>query len=199
VRIFRRGDAASTLDLLVAGLGNPGPRHERDRHNVGWMVIDELARRHDASFRSKFNGRVADVRIDGRRVALLKPETYMNESGRSISAAQRFYKTPTEAVLVLHDDVDLELGRFQARVGGGLAGHNGLRSIAQSLGDPGFLRLRIGVGRPGRGDPRDVADFVLAPFDPHEDRDAVVTRAADAVETLLNEGLEETQRRFNER
>jgi PTH1 family peptidyl-tRNA hydrolase len=199
VRIFRRGETASTLDLLVAGLGNPGPRHERDRHNVGWMVIDELARRHDASFRSKFNGRVADVRVDGRRVALLKPETYMNESGRSISAAQRFYKTPTEAVLVLHDDVDLEVGRFQARVGGGLAGHNGLRSIAQSLGDPGFLRLRIGVGRPGRGDPRDVADFVLAPFDPHEDRDAVVTRAADAVETLLNEGLEETQRRFNER
>jgi peptidyl-tRNA hydrolase, PTH1 family len=199
VRIFRRGETASTLDLLVAGLGNPGPRHERDRHNVGWMVIDELARRHDASFRSKFNGRVADVRVDDRRVALLKPETYMNESGRSISAAQRFYKTPTEAVLVLHDDVDLEFGRFQARVGGGLAGHNGLRSIAQSLGDPGFLRLRIGVGRPGRGDPRDVADFVLAPFDLHEDRDAVVTRAADAVETLLNEGLEETQRRFNER
>ena len=199
MRIFRRGEPASTLDLLVAGLGNPSPRHERDRHNVGWMVIDELARRHDASFRSKFNGRVADVRVDGRRVALLKPETYMNESGRSISAAQRFYKTPTEAVLVLHDDVDLEFGRFQARAGGGLAGHNGLRSIAQSLGDPGFLRLRIGVGRPGRGDPRDVADFVLAPFDPHEDRDAVVTRAADAVETLLNEGLEETQRRFNER
>jgi len=199
VRIFRRGDAASTLDLLVAGLGNPGPRHERDRHNVGWMVIDELARRHDASFRSKFNGRVADVRIDGRRVALLKPETYMNESGRSISAAQRFYKTPTGAVLVLHDDVDLEFGRFQARAGGGFAGHNGLRSIAQSLGDPGFVRLRIGVGRPGRGDPRDVADFVLAPFDLHEDRDTVVTRAADAVETLVIEGLEETQRRFNER
>ena len=199
MRIFRRGEPASTLDVLVAGLGNPSPRHERDRHNVGWMVIDELARRYDASFRSKFNGRVADVRIDGRRVALLKPETYMNESGRSISAAQRFYKTPTEAVLVLHDDVDLEFGRFQARAGGGLAGHNGLRSIAQSLGDPGFLRLRIGVGRPGRGDPRDVADFVLAPFDLHEDRDAVVTRAADAVEILLNEGLEETQRRFNER
>ena len=199
MRLFRRGVSASTLELLVAGLGNPGPRHERDRHNVGWMVIDELARRHDASFRSKFNGRVADVRVDGRRVALLKPETYMNESGRSILAAQRFYKTPTEAVLVLHDDVDLEFGRFQARAGGGLAGHNGLRSIAQSLGDPGFLRLRIGVGRPGRGDPRDVADFVLAPFDLHEDRDAVVTRAADAVEILLNEGLEETQRRFNER
>ena len=199
MRLFRRGESASTLDLLVAGLGNPGPRHERDRHNVGSMVIDELARRHDLSFRSKFNGRVANVRIDDRRVALLKPETYMNESGRSISAATRFYKSPIDAVLVVHDDVDLDFGRFQARAGGGLAGHNGLRSIAQALGDPGFLRLRIGVGRPGRGDPRDVADFVLAPFDVHEDRDAVVTRAAEAVETVVVEGLEEAQRRFNER
>jgi len=199
VRLFRRGESASTLDLLVAGLGNPGPRHARDRHNVGWMVVDELARRHDASFKSKFNGRLADVRIDDHRVALLKPETYMNESGRSISAAMRFYKSPIDAVLVIHDDVDLEFGRLQARAGGGLAGHNGLRSISQALGDPGFLRLRIGVGRPGRGDPRDVADFVLAPFDLHEDADALVTRAGDAVESVLGEGLEETQRRFNER
>jgi len=199
VRLFRRGESASTLDLLVAGLGNPGPRHAGDRHNVGWMVVDELARRHDASFKSKFNGRLADARLGVHRIALLKPETFMNESGRSISAAMRFYKAPVDAVLVVHDDVDLELGRLQAREGGGLAGHNGLRSIAQALGDPGFIRLRVGVGRPGRGDPRDVADFVLAPFEPHEDRDALVTRAADAVETVVAEGLEETQRRFNER
>jgi PTH1 family peptidyl-tRNA hydrolase len=198
VRLFRRGESASTLDLLVAGLGNPGPRHAHDRHNVGWMVVDELARRHDASFKSKFNGRLADVRIHGRRVALLKPETYMNESGRSISAAMRFYKAPLDAVLVIHDDVDLEFGRLQAREGGGLAGHNGLRSISQALGDPGFLRLRVGVGRPGRGDPRDVADYVLAPFDLHEDSEALVARAADAVESVVGEGLEETQRRFNE-
>jgi PTH1 family peptidyl-tRNA hydrolase len=199
VRLFRRGESASTLDLLVAGLGNPGPRHARDRHNVGWMVVDELARRYDASFKSKFNGRLADVRIDGHRVALLKPETYMNESGRAISAAMRFYKAPIDAVLVIHDDVDLEFGRLQAREGGGLAGHNGLRSISQALGDPGFLRLRMGVGRPGRGDPRDVADFVLAPFDVHEDAEALVARAGDAVESVVGEGLEETQRRFNER
>jgi len=198
VRLFRRGESASTLDLLVAGLGNPGPRHAQDRHNVGWMVVDELATRHGASFKSKFNGRLSDVRIDGRRVALLKPETYMNESGRSISAAMRFYKVPIDAVLVIHDDVDLEFGRLQARAGGGLAGHNGLRSISQALGDPGFLRLRIGVGRPGRGDRRDVADFVLAPFDLHEDADAVVARAGAAVECVVVEGLEETQRRFNE-
>jgi PTH1 family peptidyl-tRNA hydrolase len=197
VRVFRRGEPASTLDLLVAGLGNPGPRHERDRHNVGWMVVDELARRRDASFKSKFSGRVGETRIDDHRLALLKPETYMNESGRSISAAARFYKVASEDVLVVHDDVDLELRRLQARAGGGLAGHNGLRSIAQALGTPDFLRLRIGVGRPGRGDHRDVAAFVLAPFELHEDRDGIVARAADAVEALVVEGIEEAQRRFN--
>ena len=197
MRLFRRGETASTLEFLVAGLGNPGSRHGRDRHNVGWMVADELARRCDASFKSKFNGRLAETRIDGHRVALLKPETYMNESGRSISGAAHFFKLATEAVLVVHDDVDLELGRMQARAGGGLAGHNGLRSIAQALGDADFLRLRIGVGRPGRGDPRDVADFVLSPFEPHEDPDGVVGRAADAVESIVREGLEEAQRRYN--
>jgi PTH1 family peptidyl-tRNA hydrolase len=197
VRLFRRGDSASTLDLLVAGLGNPGREHERDRHNVGWMAVDELARRCDASFKSKFNGRIAETRVAGARVALLKPETYMNESGRSISAAARFFKVPPEGVLVVHDDVDLDVGRLQARLGGGLAGHNGLRSISQALGTQEFLRLRVGVGRPGRGDPRDVADYVLAAFEAHDDRDGVVARAADAVEALLTEGLDEAQRRFN--
>ena len=197
MRLFRRGDSASTLDLLVAGLGNPGKEHERDRHNVGWMVVDELARRCDASFKSKFSGRVSETRVAGVRVALLKPETYMNESGRSISAAAHYFKIPPESVLVVHDDVDLDVGRLQVRLGGGLAGHNGLRSIAQALATQEFLRLRVGVGRPGRGDPRDVADYVLAPFEAHDDRDGVVTRAADAAESLLTEGLDEAQRRFN--
>ena len=197
MRLFRRGASASTLDLLVAGLGNPGREHERDRHNVGWMVVDELARRCDASFKSKFNGRVSETRIAGSRVALLKPETYMNESGRSIAAAARFFKVAPEEIVVVHDDVDLDVGRLQARLGGGLAGHNGLRSIAQALGTRDFSRLRIGVGRPGRGDPRDVADYVLAPFDAHDDRDGMVARAADAVEILVVDGLDEAQRRFN--
>jgi len=197
VRLFRRGDGASTLDLLVAGLGNPGRRYERDRHNVGWMVVDELARRGDVSFKSKFSGRLGEMRLDDHRLALLKPETFMNESGRSIAAAARFYKVPTEGVLVVHDEVDLEHGRLQARAGGGLAGHNGLRSISQMLGGPGFLRLRVGVGRPQRGDPRDVADFVLSPFEPHDDHEALVRRAADAVELVVRDGLEEAQRVFN--
>jgi peptidyl-tRNA hydrolase, PTH1 family len=197
VRLRRRGEEASTLDLLVAGLGNPGREYERTRHNVGWLVADELARRHGGSFRSKFSGKVAELRAHERRLALLKPETYMNESGRSVGAAARFFKTPPEAVLLVHDDVDLEEGRLQARLGGGLAGHNGLRSIAQHLGTNEFLRLRIGVGRPERGDPRPVADYVLSPFPPEVDVDALVARAADAVEALAAEGLEATQRRFN--
>ena len=195
--LFRRGESASTLDLLVVGLGNPGRRHERDRHNVGFMVVDELARRHDGSFKSKFSGRVAEVRLDGRRLALLEPDTYMNDSGRSVQPAAAFYKVPLDGLLVVHDEVDLDVGRLQARLGGGLAGHNGLRSIAGRLGSPEFLRLRVGVGRPGRGDPRDVADFVLSPFAPEEDPAALVARAADAVESLAVAGLEETQRLFN--
>jgi peptidyl-tRNA hydrolase, PTH1 family len=194
---WRRGDRASSLDLLVVGLGNPGREHVRDRHNVGWMVVEELARRHGASWKGKFSGQLAEIRVDGHRVALLKPETYMNESGRSVGAAARFYKVEPDAVLVVHDEIDLEHGRLQARRGGGLAGHNGLRSIASHLGSQEFLRLRVGVGRPGRGDPRAPADYVLSPFRPEDDAESLVTRAADAVETLDAEGLESTQAQFN--
>ena len=197
MRLFRRGEDGSSLDLLVAGLGNPGGEHAQDRHNVGWMVVDELARRHGGSFKGKFSGRLADVRLGDARLALLKPETFMNESGTSIQAAAAFYKVAPEDVVVVHDDVDLEVGRLQARLGGGLAGHNGLRSIASRVGSQDFLRLRIGVGRPGRGDRRPVADYVLSPFAPEDDAEALVTRAADAVEALVADGLEETQRRFN--
>ena len=195
--LFRRGESASTLDMLVVGLGNPGRKHARDRHNVGFMVVDELARRHGGSFRGKFSGHIAEIRSDGHRLGLVKPDTYMNESGRSVQPAAAFYKAPLETLLVVHDEVDLAVGRLQARLGGGLAGHNGLRSIAGRLGSPEFLRLRVGVGRPGRGDPRDVADFVLSPFAPDEDEVAIVTRAADAVESLVAVGLDETQRSFN--
>ena len=197
MRVFRRGERASTLDLLVVGLGNPGRQYERTRHNVGWLVVDELARRLGGSFRSKFSGALAEVRAGERRLALLKPETYMNESGRSVGAAARFFKVEPEALLVVHDDVDLEPGRLQARRGGGLAGHNGLRSLADHLGSQEFVRLRIGVGRPGRGDPRSVSYWVLADFAADEDPDALVARAADAVEVTVAEGLEAAQARFN--
>jgi PTH1 family peptidyl-tRNA hydrolase len=199
VRFLRRGESAPSLDLLVAGLGNPGREYARTRHNVGFMVVDELARRHGGSFRGKFSGELAEFRLDGARLALLKPQTYMNLSGQSVGAARRFFKLPPERVLVVHDEVDLELGRLQARAGGGLAGHNGLRSVGQHLGTQDFLRLRVGVGRPERGDPRPVADWVLAPFDAHEDADEAVARAADAVESIVLEGLETAQQRVNER
>ena len=197
MRLFRRGESASTLDLLVAGLGNPGREYERTRHNAGWLVLDELAHRHSGSWRSKFSGSLAEIRLGDLRLALLKPETYMNDSGRSVGAAVRFFKVEPEQVLVVHDDVDLEAGRLQARAGGGLAGHNGLRSLAQHLGSQDFLRLRIGIGRPGRGDPRPVADWVLSPFSPEEDAEALVARADDAVETIARDGLEAAQQRFN--
>lgn len=197
MRLFRRGDSASTLDLLVVGLGNPGREHARDRHNAGWLVIDELARRHDGSFKSKFSGQLADIRVDGLKLALLKPETYMNLSGSSLAAAARFFKLPNDQIAVVHDDVDLDPGRIQVRLGGGLAGHNGLRSIRESLGSAEFLRVRVGVGRPGRGDRRPVADYVLSPFAAEDDAETLISRAADAVETLASDGLDEAQRRFN--
>jgi peptidyl-tRNA hydrolase, PTH1 family len=201
VRLLRRrardDEPASSLDLLVVGLGNPGREYESNRHNVGRMVVEELARRNGASFRSKFSGRLADVRLDGRRVALLVPELYMNESGRSVGGAVRFYKLPLESLLVVHDEGDFDLGRLQARAGGGLAGHNGLRSITRQLGSQDFQRLRVGVGRPGRGDPRDLADYVLSDFEPEDNAEAIVGRAADAVESLARDGLEATQRQFH--
>jgi PTH1 family peptidyl-tRNA hydrolase len=197
VRLFGRGERASSLDLLVAGLGNPGRAYARHRHNVGFMVADELGRRHGASWRGKFSGELAELRVGEARVALLKPMTYMNESGRSVGAAVRFFKVPPERLLVVHDEGDLELGRLQARLGGGLAGHNGLRSAARALGTQEFLRLRVGVGRPGRGDPRDLADFVLSDFEPEEDAEDIVARAADAVEAVALEGLEAAQRAYH--
>src|SRR5436305_243850 len=198
MRLWPRRQGTS-LDLLVVGLGNPGREYVRNRHNAGFLVVEELARRHGGTWRSKFNGELAEIRIDGHKVALLKPQTYMNESGRAVSAAARFFKVEPDAILVVHDEGDFDLGRLQARMGGGLAGHNGLRSIAGQLGTPEFMRLRIGVGRPDRGDRRSLADYLLADFEPHDEAETLVTRAADAVEALDAEGLEAAQRRFNER
>lgn len=193
----RWGENASSLDLLVVGLGNPGREYQRNRHNVGWLVADALAQRLGGSWRSKFSGSLAEVRLGDHRIALLKPETFMNDSGRAVSAAMRFFKLEPDAVLVVHDEADLDLGRLQVRRGGGLAGHNGLRSVAAHLGTPDFLRLRVGVGRPERGDRRPLADFLLSDFAPDADVSAVVARAADAAESVVTEGVDHAQARFN--
>ncbi len=196
---WRREERDSSYDLLVVGLGNPGREYARTRHNVGFMVVDELARRYDGAWKGKFGGQLADVRIENHKVALFKPETFMNLSGQAVSPAVAYFKLTPEAVLVVHDESDLELGRLQARLGGGSAGHNGIKSVAKSLGTPYFLRLRVGVGRPERGDRRPLADYVLANFEPHEDVDALVRRAADAVETLDADGLDRAQVSINGR
>ena len=166
-------------------MGNPGREYARNRHNAGYLVLDELARRHGGSWRSKFTGQLAEVRHGGERLVLLKPETYMNDSGRAVGAAARFFKVEPNDVLVVHDEGDFDLGRLEIKHGGGFAGHNGLRSIAQELGTQDFTRLRIGVGRPERGDPRSLADYVLADFDAHDDADALIDSAADAVEAYV--------------
>lgn len=185
--------------FLVVGLGNPGREHARNRHNAGWMVVEELARRHGGSWRGKFAGQMAEVRVGDERLALLKPETYMNESGRSVGPAAAFFKLEPTDVLVVHDEGDFDLGRLELKVGGGLAGHNGLRSIAQQLGTQDFLRLRIGVGRPERGDRRPLADWVLSDFEPADEAEALVAAAADAVETVVAEGVERAQAQVNRR
>ena len=189
----------SSLDLLVVGLGNPGREYARNRHNAGYLVVDELARRHGGSWRQKFSGQLAEIRLDGHKVALLKPETFMNESGRAVSNAMRFFKLEPSEVLVVHDEGDFDLGRLELKVGGGLGGHNGLRSITQHLRTQDFLRLRLGVGRPERGDPRPLAAYVLSNFEPQDDAETLISRAADAVEQLDAEGLERAQASVNRR
>jgi PTH1 family peptidyl-tRNA hydrolase len=192
----RQQPPSSSLDWLVAGLGNPGPRYRATRHNAGFMVADRLAERLGGSWRERFSGRLCEARDGDARVALLEPQTMMNDSGRSVAAAVRFYKLPVERLLVVHDEIDIPLGDVRAKLGGGLAGHNGLRSLAQHLKTQDFARVRVGVGRPGRGDPRPVVDWVLTPFEPHVDVDGLVERAADCAQRVLREGIEAAAREF---
>ncbi len=156
---------------LIVGLGNPGPDYARNRHNVGFMAADAIVRRHRFSpWRAKFAGAFAEGELAGDRVLVLKPMTYMNESGSSVAQAARFFKVPIEDIIVLHDEIDLAPGRVRVKKGGGHAGHNGLRSIDDHLGSD-FNRVRIGVGHPG--DPDRVADYVLSDFSKAEYQDWV--------------------------
>jgi peptidyl-tRNA hydrolase, PTH1 family len=187
---------------LVVGLGNPGPAYRGNRHNVGFLVLDVLAGRLGARFKAH-KGR-ADV-VEGRlgappspRVVLAKPKSYMNLSGGPVASLRDFFKVPVEQIVVVHDELDLPYGSLRLKRGGGDNGHNGLRSVTQSLSSREYLRVRFGIGRPpGRMDP---ADYVLRDFSAVErkDLDFHVDRAADAVEVLVREGLEAAQNRFND-
>ena len=195
---------ASTDLWLVVGLGNPGPSYAGHRHNIGYMVTDELARRMGSGFRAHKSGR-ADV-VEGRltppgvpgpRVVLARPRCYMNEVGGPVKALATFYKVAPAQVVAIHDELDIPFDTMRVKLGGGDNGHNGLKSMRSSFGTGDFHRVRVGIGRPpGR---QEVADFVLSDYSSAERKvlPFVVDTAADAVETLVAEGLEKTQQRFN--
>jgi PTH1 family peptidyl-tRNA hydrolase len=183
-------DVSAPVDWLVVGLGNPGTRYAGTPHNVGFDVADALARRWDLpAAKKKFGGLVTEGRTGpgGPRVAVLLPQTYMNEAGRSVGPARGAYRVEElDHVLVLHDEIDLPFGEIRTRVGGGLAGHNGLKSLRRELGDPGFARVRVGVGRPDSTDPELVAAHVLGKWkQPAEEVRDVVSRAADEAERMV--------------
>lgn len=181
---------------LVVGLGNPGRKYERNRHNVGFMVVDRLARTHGLpDLKEKFSGvwSKGEIVVSGKRlpIAVLQPQTYMNLSGDSVQPCVAFLKVDPTHVVVVHDELDLPWKDVRLKVGGGHAGHNGLRSIIGRLGTPEFARVRVGIGRPPPGFKGDVADYVLEDFDPIEKAELpdVVDRAVAAIEKVVAEGV----------
>lgn len=187
--MFRRREGGEQDRILIVGLGNPGSEHEGDRHNLGFMVGEELARRWDLGrAREKFRGRLWEGRTGpgGPRVAILLPHTYMNDSGASAGPARGSLKAPLDHVVVIHDEIDLPFGEIQTRIGGGLAGHNGLKSLKKGFGDAEFWRLRVGVGRPDSTDPEIVSAWVLGRFrEPKQEVEALIAAAAEETERLV--------------
>jgi peptidyl-tRNA hydrolase, PTH1 family len=191
-------DMPNQRPVLIVGLGNPGPRYEGNRHNIGFLVADELAARADGRFRTHRGGAdVAETRLAGARAVLVKPRSFMNLSGGPVAATAKFYKIPAESIIVVHDELDLPFGTVRLKRGGGENGHNGLRSISKSLGTKDYLRVRFGIGRPpGRMDP---ADYVLRDFSGTERRELAyfIDHTADAVTALATEGLDAAQNKFH--
>jgi peptidyl-tRNA hydrolase, PTH1 family len=183
------GRGGAPVDWLIVGLGNPGSEHAGTRHNIGFEIANRLAQRWDLpKAKSKYRGLLTEGRTGpgGPRVAILLPQTYMNEAGKSVGPARGAFKVPLDRVLVLHDEIDLPFGEIRVRTGGGLAGHNGLKSLKASLGSADFVRVRVGVGRPPTTDPDRVAAYVLGRFrEPREDVDELIERAADAAERVV--------------
>lgn len=189
--------------LLIAGLGNPGPRYAATRHNVGFRLIDELARRcgvADSAFRDRFHGQIAPARLGEHDLLLLRPQTFMNDSGRSVQAACTFYKIKPSELIVAHDELDLPFADVRLKKGGGDGGNRGIRSVSGALG-PDYVRIRLGIGRPPpdfRGEP---ADFVLQAFASTElpSVEQMLERGAEAVSLVTSLGLEKAMNRTNQR
>ncbi len=186
----RKDNGGPSGSPVVVGLGNPGRSYERTRHNAGYLVVEELARRHGGSWRRKKKAESADVSVGPKNVTLLKPTTFMNLTGSALAGHR------AENLIHVHDDLDLPPGDVRVKVGGGAGGHNGLRSTIQDVG-PDFVRVRIGIGRPPEGARISVTDFVLGRMDSAVKE--ALPRAADAVETVLEEGPEAAMNRFNVR
>jgi PTH1 family peptidyl-tRNA hydrolase len=196
VSLLRRS-RESSFSHLVVGLGNPGPRYRDTRHNLGRRAVELVASELGGSWRSRWHGSASEVRDGDRRLVLLLPETFMNDSGKSVAPALRFAKLQPERLVVVHDELDLALGDVRAKRGGGLAGHNGLRSLADALGSQDFLRVRIGIGRPDRGERRPVADWVLTPFPPGTDVERLVRDGADCTLAVVRDGVDAAMREWN--
>jgi PTH1 family peptidyl-tRNA hydrolase len=183
---------------LVVGLGNPGRRHARHRHNIGFRVVDAwlAARDPGAGWREKWSALAAVVQTPTGRCIVIKPQSYMNRSGTSVVAAASYHRAPPDRIVVVHDELDFEFGRVGVKVGGGHGGHNGVRDIVEQLGTGGFLRVRVGIGRPERGDP---TSWVLSDFDADAELALapVVERAGDAISTIVHDGAQAAQNRFN--
>jgi len=185
---------------IVIGLGNPGRKYERTRHNAGFLAVDELARglRFDLT-QEKYHALVGRGQVGGGDALMVKPQTFMNESGRAVAAALRYTGSAVADLIVVHDELDLPLGTVRIKTGGGHGGHNGLRSIIEHTGTPEFVRVRVGIGRPPVG--RDAAEYVLNPFLPAERQAAedAITRAADAVKAVLEDGLTRAMNAYNKK
>jgi len=187
--------------ILVVGLGNPGPRYQATRHNIGFRAVDRLVERHGSvGFRSRFEGEIAQFDRAGERVVVLKPMTFMNRSGHSVRPAMAFFKLSPEALLVVHDELDLALGDIRLKVGGGEAGHNGLRSISEQLGTSAYGRLRCGIGR-AQGGGGTVADYVLDGFSPADQTlaEQMVDGAVEALVRVIEDGISAAMNQTNRR
>ncbi|MPZ68771.1 MAG: aminoacyl-tRNA hydrolase [Actinobacteria bacterium] len=196
--MFGRSEAGDRW--IVVGLGNPGPKYERTRHNAGVMVLRELLERTGRTLKNHKSGAaIAECEISGEKVVLARLSSYMNESGRPLGALCKFFKTPAERLIVVHDELDVPFGDVRIKLGGGTAGHNGVKSVAQHLGTKDFIRVRVGVSRPrGQGD---AIDYVLNEFTGTERKElpGIISTAADAVEAILADGPERAMNTINTR